>query len=82
MTDEKFLTPQEVSTRYKGVSEQTLAIWRHRGKGPRYTKAGGKVLYPLDGLEEWEKSRTHGGGTSSESDGLENEERTDSRGTP
>lgn len=55
----EFLTPAEVSARYNGrISVRTLSNWRNLGSGPPYTKLGGKVLYPLDRLVEWERRNT------------------------
>ena len=54
-----FLTPVEVSERYGGaIDVATLANWRAAGKGPPFTKIGGKVLYRFDSLIEWEQART------------------------
>lgn len=56
-----YLTPKEVSERYRGtISTRTLANWRSIGDGPRFTKVGGRVLYALTAIEEWEKRRTRG----------------------
>ena len=58
---EQYLTPKELSERYKGtVTERTLANWRSSGEGPQFTKIGGRVLYPLHSVEAWEKKRTKG----------------------
>lgn len=55
----QYLTPQEVSGRYKGqISIRTLANWRSSGDGPAFTKIGGRVLYPLEKVMEWEAKRT------------------------
>lgn len=60
--DGTFLSPREVSARYRGrIDVRTLANWRARGNGPPHTKVGGRVLYPLAALEEWEKTRTKTG---------------------
>lgn len=53
-----YLTPEELSARYKGrITVRTLANWRCLGQGPRYSKIGGAILYPLDELLRWEESR-------------------------
>ena len=55
----KFLTPRDLCERYSGsLSERTAANWRASGDGPEFLKVGGKILYPLDKVEEWERSRT------------------------
>ncbi len=54
-----FLTPSEVSARYGGnITERTLANWRSQGSGPEYTKIGGKIMYPVFKLVEWEQRNT------------------------
>lgn len=56
-----YLTPAELVARYKGtITIRTLANWRSTGEGPRYTKIGGRVLYPVDAVKTWEASRTLG----------------------
>jgi predicted DNA-binding transcriptional regulator AlpA len=39
------LLSNEQAADYLGLSKQTLRIWRHMGKGPRYLKLGGAVKY-------------------------------------
>lgn len=57
----QYLTPAELIDRYKKtITIRTLANWRSIGEGPKYTKIGGRVLYPLDGVTSWEASRTLG----------------------
>lgn len=57
----QYLTPAELIERYKKtITIRTLANWRSIGEGPKYTKIGGRVLYPLDGVTSWEASRTLG----------------------
>lgn len=57
---EKYLTPAEVSQRYGGkINTRTLSNWRSSGNGSLpFVKIGGKVLYPLSSLVEWERRRT------------------------
>jgi hypothetical protein len=52
-----FATDEEVAT-LLGKTAETLANDRCRGVGPRYVKAGKKVLYPLAGLREYFEART------------------------
>jgi hypothetical protein len=57
--ESRLLTPQALIDRWqKSITLVTLATWRSRKNGPRYIKIGGRVLYPLDGVEEWETKRT------------------------
>lgn len=59
MTHPQFLTAKEVSDRYGGrISVRTLNNWRNIGNGPPFTKIGGKVLYSLEKLVEWEQRNT------------------------
>jgi DNA-binding transcriptional MerR regulator len=54
-----FLTPDEVAERYEfKVTSRTLANWRSQGISPPYTKVGGRILYRMSDLKEWEQSRT------------------------
>ncbi|MFC5556680.1 helix-turn-helix domain-containing protein [Methylobacterium iners] len=41
------------AAQFLGLARATLRNWRSRGVGPSYRKHGGKVLYPLAGLEAW-----------------------------
>ena len=57
-----YLTPLELSRRWKNmISPGTLANWRANRKGPAYVKMGGRVLYPVQAVEQWERSRPSGG---------------------
>ncbi len=59
MTNGKFLTPDEVTDRYRGgVSIGTLRNWRAMRIGPTYLKIGKSVLYPIEELEAWDKTNT------------------------
>lgn len=59
MSDEEFLTPEELVTRYKKkISKRTLANWRSNGEGPKPTKVGGRVLYQMSEIKLWEAKRT------------------------
>jgi hypothetical protein len=57
MTDPTFLNQSELSIRWK-ISPRTLERWRWLGTGPRYHKIGGRVVYRIDDVHEWENSRT------------------------
>jgi hypothetical protein len=59
MTDKKFLTPDEVSERYRGeVTVGTLRNWRAMRIGPPYVKIGKAVLYAVDALDAWDEANT------------------------
>ena len=38
---------------YTGLAERTLERWRLEGKGPRFLKLGGKVLYLKSELDRF-----------------------------
>ena len=47
------LTPRQAS-RYLGVSESALRLWRSRGEGPRHFRAGEKLVrYRRADLDFW-----------------------------
>jgi Helix-turn-helix domain len=62
MTLKLYLTAEEVAEQIH-VAEKTLANWRVTGFGPRYIKAGQRVLYAVDEIETWlaERSYAHTG---------------------
>lgn len=53
MSDRLYLTSRELAERWR-LSEQTLANWRHAGKGPTFMRIGGRILYPLSTLTDYE----------------------------
>lgn len=56
MVNNKFLTPEEVSERYRGgISIGTLRNWRSMRIGPAFVKIGKAVLYPVDELDAWDQ---------------------------
>jgi hypothetical protein len=56
MADNKFLTPEEVSERYRGgISVGTLRNWRAMRIGPTFIKIGKAVLYPINELDAWDQ---------------------------
>jgi predicted DNA-binding transcriptional regulator AlpA len=44
--------PEEVSG-LTTVPLETLKYWRKLGRGPRWYKLGGRVVYDLDEVERW-----------------------------
>ena len=57
--DKEFYTPAELAARYKQqIATRTLANWRSAGIGPPFTKVGGRILYPVSDILEWERKRT------------------------
>jgi len=55
MGEKAFLTSKELSDRWR-LSDQTLANWRYAGKGPPFIRVGSRVLYPVEGINAFEKS--------------------------
>jgi hypothetical protein len=55
MTDAHFR--QRDLARRLGLSPRTLEGWRWRGTGPRFVKAGGRVLYRLEDVEAFEETQ-------------------------
>lgn len=47
------LTNEQLAERLH-LHPNTLVAWRIRGVGPRFIKAGKKVLYPIPEIEKWE----------------------------
>lgn len=41
------------------ISPRTLEQWRWQGRGPRYLKIGGRVVYRLSDIEAFELERIH-----------------------
>jgi hypothetical protein len=59
MADNKFLTSEEVSARYRGeISVGTLRNWRALRTGPAFVKIGKAVLYPVNELDAWDEKNT------------------------
>jgi predicted DNA-binding transcriptional regulator AlpA len=44
---------------YLGLAMQTMARWRVEGRGPRFTKFGGAVVYQLRELDQFIERNTH-----------------------
>lgn len=41
------------------ISPRTLEQWRWQGKGPKYLKIGGRVVYRLQDVEHYEAQHLH-----------------------
>jgi hypothetical protein len=63
---DKYLTPGDVSARWQGrISTRTLSNWRcpsSKTNGPPNFRFGGRILYRLDDLVEWEVRRQNKSG--------------------
>lgn len=51
--NDEILIPSRQMPAYVGLSQQTLARWRHEGKGPEYVKIGRLVAYKAGTVREW-----------------------------
>jgi hypothetical protein len=59
MAGNKYLTPEEVSDRYRGeITVGTLRNWRAMRIGPAFVKVGRAVLYSVEELDAWDKANT------------------------
>jgi hypothetical protein len=57
MEGRKYLTAEEVAERYRQeISVGTLRNWRAMRVGPPYVKVGKAVLYPVQELDEWDRT--------------------------
>jgi hypothetical protein len=58
--DDERLTPDEVVARWRHrVNKKTLANWRSLGTGPRFTRIGNRILYPLTAIMSYEEKRDY-----------------------
>lgn len=51
-TWDEFLTPAEAAAKARR-SVRTLARMQAEGRGPRYHREGGRVLYPTSEIAQW-----------------------------
>ncbi len=56
-----YLTPRELAERWRNVvALSTLDNWRSQQRGPRWFKAGGRVLYPINEVVQFEQRNMRG----------------------
>lgn len=58
---ETYLTLPELADHTR-TTVWTVRSWIKRGQGPRVTKLGGKVLFALTDVIEWERERREASG--------------------
>lgn len=46
-----------------GISRRTLQRWRKDGRGPRWLRIEGRVLYRIADIEQYERAHLEGGDT-------------------
>ena len=51
-----FLTSEELADRWN-LALKTLRQWRWNGRGPRYSKVNGQILYSVQHIEAFEISK-------------------------
>ena len=52
----KHLNQIDLAARWN-ISHRTLERWRWTGEGPRIVKLGGRVVYRLEDVEEYEREQ-------------------------
>ncbi len=64
MIEQQHAYNEREAARYMGVSGAVLRLWRSQGEGPRYFKAGEKLVrYRRTDLDFWIESRLSKPGT-------------------
>lgn len=57
-TESQYLRPDQLVDRWGGcVTVKTLANWRQQGIGPTPTKLGGRVVYHVEDVREYESHK-------------------------
>ena len=51
-----FITAKALAERWQ-IKEQTLANWRHEGRGPQFIKVANRVRYSLNEIEGYENNQ-------------------------
>ena len=51
-----FITAKNLAHRWQ-IKEQTLANWRHEGRGPPFIKVANRVRYSLTEIEDYENNQ-------------------------
>jgi predicted site-specific integrase-resolvase len=57
MTDRPAHLNQVQLARRWHLSPRTLERWRSQGEGPAFLKLGGRIVYRLDDVEEFERAQ-------------------------
>ena len=58
------INQMELAARWR-ISPRTLERWRWTGEGPRFVKLGGRVVYRLSDIEEYEQAMVRSSTSSS-----------------
>lgn len=82
LAEPRYLNTEQAGS-YLGLSPSTLRRMRVTGEGPRYSKAGRRVIYDPHDLDEWvEERKRRFTGESVEEDDSGPEDGDDSDGGP
>ena len=57
MIETRYLTPEEAEACYH-IGVRTLERMRREGRGPLFVKAGRRILYRIDDVENWLAGRS------------------------
>lgn len=57
MTDLPKLLNSREAAPCVGVAEKTLNNWRVLGLGPKFIRAGGRIVYDPSDIEEWKSAQ-------------------------
>ncbi len=68
----KHLDQNDLGERWR-KSPRTLEQWRWQGRGPRYLKIGGSVVYRLSDIEAFEAANLHANTVGPVDGGIEEE---------
>lgn len=52
------VSPDRLADRWN-ITPTTLSQWRWSGRGPQYLKLGGRVMYRIQDIEEFEEQQVH-----------------------
>jgi excisionase family DNA binding protein len=67
MTEPQNTLTSRQAAKYVGVSDAALRLWRSEGRGPRFFRAGEKLIrYRRADLDSWIESRLSQSGASEE----------------
>lgn len=55
---DQFLSGKQLARRW-GLSPRTLERWRWLDQGPMYVKLGGKVVYRVADIQDFERANSH-----------------------
>jgi len=57
MTEQQTSMTAKQASRYIGIAESTLRLWRARATGPRFFKAGKLIRYRVVDVNDWIESK-------------------------